>query len=187
MEACCSLRAGGEQSSRVYVHYPLLAGCQMGPRRQPQNYRRSRRLGSGECAVGDMGGQIAAMDTDSARIVSTNKGGLVPCVGGPHRRKTYNVPNGYSAVRALSEAEVERLRDRFETLNPWRETLKVPFLKLEKENYGLDGQRKQLHAFCIPQSCTAFLILTETSPRSESLPVMTWGFCKLPIVSLTGN
>ena len=102
-----------------------------------------------ERAVGDMGGQIAAMDTDSAMIVSTKKGGLVPCAGGSRRLKTYRVPSGHSAVRALSEAEVEHLRERFETLNPWRKTLKVAFLKLEKENFRPDGQREQLYAYCI--------------------------------------
>ena len=35
---------------------------------------------------------------------------------------------------------------RFEALNPWRG---VPFLKLEKENFGTDGERRQLYAYCI--------------------------------------
>ena len=38
-----------------------------------------------ERVVRDMGGHIAAMDTDSAMIVSTKDGGLVPCAGGPHK------------------------------------------------------------------------------------------------------
>ena len=41
-----------------------------------------------ERTVRDMGGQMAAMDTDSAMIVSTRDGGLVPCAGGPHRLAT---------------------------------------------------------------------------------------------------
>src|SRR2546422_11670143 len=35
--------------------------------------------------VRDMGGHIAAMDTDSAMIVSTKDGGFIPCAGGPDR------------------------------------------------------------------------------------------------------
>ncbi len=99
-----------------------------------------------ECAVRDRGGQIAAMDTDSAMIVSTKDGGLSPCAGGPHRLENYQVPSGHGAIRALSWAEVDRIRERFEPLNPWRDALKAPFLKLEKENFNANGERHQLHA-----------------------------------------
>lgn len=102
-----------------------------------------------ERAVRDKGGHIAAMDTDSAMIVSTQHGGLVRCAGGPHKFKSYQLPGGNSAVRALFYAAVDRIRERFETLNPWRDTLKIPFLKLEKENLAADGRREQLYAYCI--------------------------------------
>ena len=46
-------------------------------------------------------------------------------------------------------AEVDRIRERFESLTPWRDTLKVPFLKLEKENFASDGERHQLYAYCV--------------------------------------
>jgi hypothetical protein len=102
-----------------------------------------------ERAVRDRRGHIAAMDTDSAMIVSTKHGGLIPCAGGPRRLKNYRVPSGNAAIRALSFAEVDRIRKLFEALNPWRDTLKVPFLKLEEENFTSDGQRLQLHAYCV--------------------------------------
>ncbi len=102
-----------------------------------------------ERAVRDVGGQIAAMDTDSAMIVSTKEGGLVPCAGGPYRLDAYQGPSGHAAIRALSFAEVDSIRERFEPLNPWRDTLKTPFLKLEKENFTSDGDRHQLYAYCI--------------------------------------
>src|ERR1017187_7321582 len=97
-----------------------------------------------ERIVGDMGGQIAAMDTDSAMIVSTKDGGLVPCAGGPHRLPNHEAGSGNAAIRALSFAEVDSIRERFEPLNPWRKTLKTPFLKLEKENFDLNGERQEL-------------------------------------------
>jgi hypothetical protein len=99
--------------------------------------------------VRDMGGHIAAMDTDSAMIVSTKDGGLVPCAGGPHRLENYQGPSGNTAIKALSCAEVDRIRERFESLNPWRNTLNTPFLKLEKENFASDGKRHQLYAYCV--------------------------------------
>jgi hypothetical protein len=102
-----------------------------------------------ERTVRGMGGQIAAMDTDSAMIVSTNDGGLIPCPGGPHHLENHQMPSGNAAVRALSFAEVDSIRARFEPLNPWRDTLKAPFLKLEKENFASDGERRQLYAYCI--------------------------------------
>ena len=102
-----------------------------------------------ERAVRDMGGQIAAMDTDSAMIVSTKNGGLVPCAGGPHRLENYHAPSGNAAIKALSWAQVDRIRERFEALNPWHDTLNTPFLKLEKENFISDGERHQLHAYCV--------------------------------------
>jgi len=102
-----------------------------------------------ECTVRDMGGRIAAMDTDSAMIVSTENGGLVPCAGGPRILADYQAGSGNAAIRALSFAEVEGIRERFEPLNAWRDTLKAPFLKLEKENFALDGERHQLYAYCI--------------------------------------
>ena len=97
-----------------------------------------------ERIVRDMGGQIAAMDTDSAMIVSTKNGGLVPCAGGPHRPPTYKEGSGNAAIWALSFAQVKSIRKRFESLSPWRKTLKTPFLKLEKENFDENGNRQQL-------------------------------------------
>jgi hypothetical protein len=43
-----------------------------------------------ERSVRDMGGHIAAMDTDSAMIVSTKDGRLIPCAGGPHKLDNYD-------------------------------------------------------------------------------------------------
>jgi hypothetical protein len=102
-----------------------------------------------ERAVRDMGGHIAAMDTDSAMVVSTKDGGLVRCAGGPQKLEPYLLPAGNAAIRALSWAEVDSIRERFETLNPWRDTLKTPFLKLEKENFNSDGERQQLYSYCV--------------------------------------
>jgi len=102
-----------------------------------------------ERMVRDMGGQIAAMDTDSAMIVSTKDGGLVPCAGGPHRLANYQEGSGNDAIRALSFAEVDSIRERFEPLNTWRKTPRTPFLKLEKENFDSNNERHQLFAYCV--------------------------------------
>jgi hypothetical protein len=102
-----------------------------------------------ERTVRDMGGRIAAMDTDSAMIVSTKDGGLVPCAGGPDRFANYQAGSGNDAIRALSFAQVDRIRERFEPVNPWRKTLKTPFLRLEKENFDANGNRQLLNFYGI--------------------------------------
>lgn len=66
-----------------------------------------------ERSLQDMGGQIVAMDTDSAMIVSTKNGGQVPCAGGPHKLQKYRMGSGYDAVRALAFADVNLLRNKF--------------------------------------------------------------------------
>jgi hypothetical protein len=116
-----------------------------------------------ERAVRDMGGQIAAMDTDSAMIVSTKDGGLVPCAGGPHRLDNYQLGSGHAAIKALSWVEVDRIRERFEALNPWCDSIKAPFLKLEKENFNANGERHQLHAYCISAKLYCLFNLNENS------------------------
>ncbi len=69
-----------------------------------------------ERCVTDAGGTWAMADTDSMGIVATRDGGLVPCPGGPHQL------NGGDAVLALSCEQVERIRARFEALNPYDRT-----------------------------------------------------------------
>jgi hypothetical protein len=109
----------------------------------------------------DMGGQIAAMDTDSAMIVSTKDGGLIPCAGGPHKLAKYHEGSGNAGIWALCFAEVDRIRKRFERLNPWRRTLNTPFLKLEKENFDAVAIADCCTSTAFRQSCTASSIWTE--------------------------
>ena len=41
------------------------------------------------------------------------------------------------------------IRERFEPLNPWRKTLKTPFLRLEKENFDANGHPQLLNFYGI--------------------------------------
>ena len=78
----------------------------------------------------------------------------------PHRLKKRQAPAGNAAIHALSFAEVESVRAQFEPLNPWRDTLKVPFLKLETENFVSGGERCQLYAYCISAKLYCLFNLT---------------------------
>jgi len=133
-----------------------------------------------EQSVRDMGGQIAAMDTDSAMIVSTKDRDLVPCTGGPHRLEKFQMPSGHAAVKALSYAEVDQIRDRFEAINPWRSRLKVPFLKLEEENFAFDGERQQLYAYCLAAKLYCLFNLEEKRLLVRKPSGHGLGFLKAP-------
>jgi hypothetical protein len=83
-----------------------------------------------ERCVTDEGGTWAMADTDSMGIVATPRGGPIDCPGGPclKRRKP--------AVRALSHAQVDQIRERFASLNPYDQAA-VPstILKAEVDAY----------------------------------------------------
>jgi DNA polymerase type B, organellar and viral len=86
-----------------------------------------------ERCVEDAGGSYAFCDTDSLAVVATEDGGWLDDFG----------------VRALSWSEVDAIVALFRALNPYnRKAVPGSILKLEKENFR-DGERVQLHAFCI--------------------------------------
>ena len=82
-----------------------------------------------ERCVTDLGGTWAFCDTDSMAIVATETGGLVPCPGGPLR-----TPEAADAVQALSNDQVEAIRRRFVSLNPYDPVAVPQILKRETSN-----------------------------------------------------
>ena len=67
-----------------------------------------------EALVLQAGGSWAMCDTDSMAIVADESGSLVPCAGGHEL-----TADGRQAIRALSFAQVEAIRSRFASLNPY--------------------------------------------------------------------
>lgn len=106
-----------------------------------------------EREVADRGGSYACCDTDSMAIVSSRRGGLVPCPGGPYRTR-----EGEEAVRALPWEGVEEIRERFAALNPYDpEAVPGSVLKLEAENLDPGtGERRQLWCLAISTKRVAF-------------------------------
>lgn len=117
-----------------------------------------------EHAVRERGGTHAMEDTDSMAIVATKKGGLVPCPGGPHRLK-----DGREAVRALSWAQVEQIRERFSTLNPYdRSAVPGSILKIEGENFDPETKhRRQL--YCLAISAKRYALFVRNAKGTPSL------------------
>lgn len=91
-----------------------------------------------ERCVADAGGSWMFCDTDSMAIVATDTGGLHPCPGGEHE-----MPDGTDAVRALSYAQVDAIRDRFRQLNPYDPNHVPDLLKTEVDGIGLAVSAKR--------------------------------------------
>lgn len=109
-----------------------------------------------ERLVSDAGGAWAFCHTDSMAIVASKHGGLVPCPGGPLHDE-----HGRECVRALSWAQVENIRDRFASLNPYDHEL-VPdsILRLERENFDEHTHaRRQLHCYAISSNRNCLYML----------------------------
>jgi hypothetical protein len=98
-----------------------------------------------EKCVAELGGTYAMEDTDSMAIVATERGGLIPCPGGPDRigRKP--------AVCALSWERVESISKRFESLNPYdRNAVPGSILKIEDCNFdSRTGKQRQIYCHAI--------------------------------------
>ena len=98
-----------------------------------------------ERMVTDAGGNYLMCDTDSMAIVASKNGGLIPCAGGEYR-----LPDGREAIRALTFPDVNKLVAEFEKLNPYdRKAVTEPILKIEKVNYGRDGQQREVWGYAI--------------------------------------
>lgn len=99
-----------------------------------------------EKMVTDAGGTYLMCDTDSMAIVASERGGLVPCNGGPHK-----LPDGNDAIRALSWAETREIVHKFKTLNPYNKKV-VPSSILnivEEINNDSGGTQRQVYGYGI--------------------------------------
>lgn len=99
-----------------------------------------------ERMVMDAGGTYLMCDTDSMAIVASERGGFVPCNGGPHK-----MPDGSDAIKALSWSETRKIVDRFKSLNPYNKKV-VPgsILNIVEEiNSDSNGKQRQVYGYGI--------------------------------------
>ena len=91
-----------------------------------------------EKCITDAGGTFLFCDTDSAAIVSAK------------HRQQIAMPDGAKPIMALSWADVQRIVDRFESLNPYnRKLVRGSILKIHKLNWDRNKQRRQLFGYSI--------------------------------------
>jgi hypothetical protein len=127
---------------------PLLASLTTGAARL--------MLGLLEKCVTDMGGTYAMEDTDSMAIVANRQGGLMPCQSGP-----FKLPDGRSAIKTLSWAQVRQIVDRFEKLNPYdRTAVSGSILKIEDCNFDPETKR-QRELWCIAISAKRYALFVK--------------------------
>ncbi len=111
-----------------------------------------------ETLVTQAGGIWAYTDTDSMLIVSTEHGGLIACPGG-HERTV----EGDEAIRALSWHQVNEIRARFRSLNPYDTKLIRDILKLEDTNFDERGKPREL--FILAFSAKRYTLYTRDEAR----------------------
>ena len=114
--------------------FPPFASCITGAARL--------MLGMLERSVTDLGGTWAFCDTDSMAIVANEHGGLIPCPGGSER-----LGDGTQAVSALTTAQVEVIRLRFNELNPYDPAAVSDVLKVEAVShcFAISAKRYALY------------------------------------------
>jgi hypothetical protein len=99
-----------------------------------------------ETLLARSGGGWAFCDTDSAAVIASEAGGLIPCRGGARRDA-----DGRECIEALSWQQLDTMVERFADLNPYDQQL-VPgsILELEDENFHPQTRtRRQLHCYAI--------------------------------------
>jgi hypothetical protein len=103
-----------------------------------------------EKCIADAGGTFLFCDTDSAAIVSSK-----------HRQRVA-MPDGAKPITALSWVEVQRIVDRFQSLNPYNRKL-VPgsILKIHKVNLDSNKKRRQLFGYSI--AAKRYALYTKTA------------------------
>jgi hypothetical protein len=117
-----------------------------------------------EHSVTKLGGTYAMEDTDSMAIVATERGGLVPCKGGPFR-----TTRGEEAVRAATWKQIRQIVAMFEQLNPYnRKIIPGSVLKIEDDNFD-PITRKQRQLYCVAISAKRYALFVKFRNGSPAL------------------
>ena len=123
-----------------------------------------------ERMVTDAGGSYLMCDTDSMAILASERGGFVPCKGGPH-----SMPDGTDAVKALSWKQTREIVDKFTKLNPYDRAI-VPGSILniiEDLNRDSAGSQRQLHGYGI--SAKRYALYTHDGSQAKLIKASEHG------------
>jgi hypothetical protein len=117
-----------------------------------------------ESCVAELGGTYAMEDTDSMAIVATERGGMVPCKGGPFRTK-----DGRAAIKALPRKQVMGIAERFAALKPYdHRAVPGSILKIEDDNFDpKTGKPRQV--YCLAISAKRYALFLKDRKGSPAL------------------
>ncbi len=90
-----------------------------------------------ERAVRDVGGTYLCCDTDSLTIVASKTGGPV------------QMPDGAEPINAVTWAQVDQIRNRFDSLTPYDRKIVPNLLRLTDDNFDKNGKVRQLFGLSI--------------------------------------
>jgi hypothetical protein len=113
-----------------------------------------------ERMIKDLGGTYLLTDTDSMLFVASERGEMVPCLGGPHR-----VANGTPAVKAITWKQVDGICAKLNNLNPYDRSVVGEILKIEDCNFGHNGKPQQLYGLAI--SAKRYVVYTRNKRGIE--------------------
>jgi hypothetical protein len=108
----------------------------------------------------DLGGTYLLTDTDSMFFVASEKGGLFPCPGGQHK-----LPDGTSAVKAITWKQVDRICAKLNSLNPYDPNIVADILKVEDCNRDRNGNPHQLFGLAV--SAKRYVVYTRKQNKLE--------------------
>jgi len=99
-------------------------------------------------------------DTDSMLFVASERGGMVPCPGGPHR-----LANGTPAIKAVTWKQVDGICTRLNRLNPYDRSVVGEILKIEDCNFDRSGGQHQLYGLAV--SAKRYVVYTRKRQSIE--------------------
>ncbi len=113
-----------------------------------------------QCMAREKGGTYLLTDTDSMLFVASERGGLVPCTGGP-----YKMADGSQALNAMTWKEVEDICEELNVLNPYDRNTIGRILKIEDCNYDRAKQQHQLYGLAV--SAKRYVVYTRRKKALE--------------------
>jgi hypothetical protein len=113
-----------------------------------------------ECLAKQHNGTYLLTDTDSMFFVASKDGEKVSCPGGSER-----MPDGTSAVQAMTFEQVDEICATLNRLNPYDKTVIPQILKIEDCNYDLSGKRHQLYGHAV--SAKRYCIYTRSKRKIQ--------------------
>jgi hypothetical protein len=93
-------------------------------------------------------------------FVASERGGLVPCPGGPHR-----MANGTPAIKAITWKQVDGICTKLNHLNPYDKTVVADILKVEECNFDRRGEQHQLYGLAV--SAKRYVVYTRKKRNIE--------------------